>query len=193
MHTDSSPYICITSDTHAGASLDTYGEYLESRYREEFKAWRGAYRNPAKKHIGGKKLKNWDSGLRNRELLADGVVGEVIFPNTVPPFYERAFHVAPPPTPEAVRARAGSPARARTTAGSRSSAAEEPERRAGIGLIHLNDVDEAIERRAVDRGTRAARRRAAAAALAVRHPLAEEAERSALRPAVGRDPGLTTW
>ena len=29
--TDSSPYICITADTHAGASLDTYGTYLDPR------------------------------------------------------------------------------------------------------------------------------------------------------------------
>jgi hypothetical protein len=53
------PYICITSDTHAGASIDTYGEYLDPAYRENFAAWRGAYRNPSKKHIGSKKTKNW--------------------------------------------------------------------------------------------------------------------------------------
>jgi hypothetical protein len=33
--TDSSPYICITADTHAGASLDTYGGYLDPKYRDD--------------------------------------------------------------------------------------------------------------------------------------------------------------
>ena len=55
---ETSPYICITADTHAGASLDMYGGYLDAEYREPFKAWRGEYKNPHKKHIGGKKLKN---------------------------------------------------------------------------------------------------------------------------------------
>ena len=49
----SSPYVCITSDTHAGAAIDTYREYLEPRYRDDFDAWRGKYKNPHKKHIGG--------------------------------------------------------------------------------------------------------------------------------------------
>jgi len=140
---DSSPYICITSDTHAGASIDTYGEYLDPKYRKDFEDWRGAYRNPSKKHIGGKKTKNWDSAERLADLQGDGVVGEVIFPNTVPPFYAKAFHIAPPPRPEAYeRALAGTRAHNRWLA---EFCRESPERRAGIGLIHLNDVDDAIE------------------------------------------------
>ena len=97
------PYIVITADTHGGNSIDGYREYLDPEFRDEFDAWRGAYSNPAKKHIGGKKIKNWDSEVRRKDLTSDGVVGEVIFPNTVPPFYEKAFHVAPPPTPEQYR------------------------------------------------------------------------------------------
>jgi predicted TIM-barrel fold metal-dependent hydrolase len=141
--TNSSPYICITSDTHAGASLDTYGEYLEPKYRDEFRSWRGAYRNPSKKHIGGKKTKNWDSAERLADLQSDGVVGEVIFPNTVPPFYAKAFHIAPPARPEDYQhALAGTRAHNRWLA---EFCRESPERRAGIGLIHLNDIDDAIE------------------------------------------------
>jgi predicted TIM-barrel fold metal-dependent hydrolase len=124
--TDSSPYICITSDTHAGAAIDTYGEYLEPAYREDFAAWRGAYKNPHKKHIGSKKTKNWDSAERLADLSSDGVVGEVLFPNTVTPFYAKAFHIA----------------HNRWLA---DFCREAPERRAGIGLIHLNDLDDAIE------------------------------------------------
>ena len=73
----------------------------------------------------------------------DGVVAEVIFPNTVPPFYGKAFHVSPPPRPEQYRRwRAGTRAHNRWLA---DFCAEAPGVRAGIGLIHLNDVDDAIE------------------------------------------------
>jgi len=140
---DKSPYICITSDTHAGASIDTYGEYLDPRYGEDFREWRGRYRNPSKRHIGGKKTKNWDSAERLADLVRDGVVGEVIFPNTVPPFYAKAFHISPPVRPEEYEhALAGTRAHNRWLA---DFCREAPERRAGIGLIHLNDIDDAIE------------------------------------------------
>jgi predicted TIM-barrel fold metal-dependent hydrolase len=142
MQTDD-PYIVITADTHAGASVDAYRDYLDPSWRQLFDEWRGGYKNPAKKHIGGKKLKNWDSNLRRQELRADGVVGEVIFPNTVPPFYEKAFHVSPPATREQYeRYRAGTHAHNRWLA---EFCAEDPTSRAGIGLIHLNDIDDAIE------------------------------------------------
>jgi predicted TIM-barrel fold metal-dependent hydrolase len=141
--TESAPYVCITADTHAGASLDTYGTYLEPRYRDDFEAWRGRYRNPHKKHLGGKKTKNWDSAERLADLEADGVVGEVIFPNTVPPFYAKAFHISPPARPEEYEhALAGTRAHNRWLA---DFCREAPGRRAGIGLIHLNDIDDAIE------------------------------------------------
>jgi predicted TIM-barrel fold metal-dependent hydrolase len=139
----SQPYITITADTHAGASIDAYRDYLDPEYRDDFDAWRGQYKNPAKKHVGSKKTKNWDSNERRVDLQQDGVVGEVIFPNTVPPFYDKAFHISAPPTPERyARALAGTRAHNRWLA---EFCAEEPRRRAGIGLIHLNDLDDAIE------------------------------------------------
>jgi hypothetical protein len=94
------PYVTITGDTHAGASKDGYRDYLDPEFRDEFDAWRGEYRNPSQQHVGSKKNKNWDSALRMKELESDGVVAEVIFPNTVPPFYKTAFHVSPPPKPD---------------------------------------------------------------------------------------------
>lgn len=140
--TDPSPYVCITSDTHAGASIEGYGEYLEPKYRADFEAWRARYRNPSKKHIGGKKTKNWDSAERLADLARDGVVGEVIFPNTVPPFYAKAFHISAPVRPdEYEHALAGTRAHNRWLA---DFCREAPARRAGIGLIHLNDVDDAV-------------------------------------------------
>jgi predicted TIM-barrel fold metal-dependent hydrolase len=139
----SSPYICITGDTHAGAAIDAYREYLDPRHLPDFDAWRGRYRNPSKKHIGSKKTKNWDTAERLADLEADGVVGEVIFPNTVPPFYAKAYHISPPARPEEYEhALAGTRAHNRWLA---DFCREAPERRAGIGLIHLNDIDDAIE------------------------------------------------
>jgi predicted TIM-barrel fold metal-dependent hydrolase len=137
------PYVTITADTHAGANLATYREYLDPGLREEFDAWRGAYKNPSQSHIGKKKEKNWDTAQRMKDLEADGVCAEIIFPNTVPPFYSRAFHISGPPTPEQYRYwRAGIQAHNRWLA---EWCQEAPERRAGIGLIHLNDIDDAIE------------------------------------------------
>jgi predicted TIM-barrel fold metal-dependent hydrolase len=137
------PYVVITADTHAGAAVDVYREYLEPGLRDDFDAWRGSYKNPSKKHIGGKKTKNWDNEERFKDLEADGIVGEVVFPNTVPPFYPKAFHVERPPTAEQYpRWRAGIQAHNRWL---KDWCDEAPERRAGIGLIHLNDIDDAIE------------------------------------------------
>ncbi len=137
------PYVVITADTHAGAPIEVYREYLDPKYRSDFDAWRESYKNPSKKHVGSKKSKNWDSAERAEDLASDGVVGEVIFPNTVPPFYPKAFHVAPLPRPDQYEHwRAGVRAHNRWLA---DFCAEAPERRAGIGLIHLNDIDHAIE------------------------------------------------
>jgi predicted TIM-barrel fold metal-dependent hydrolase len=139
----SRPYVTISADTHAGAALESYRAYLDPGLRDDFDAWRAAYRNPSKKHLGGKKTKNWDTAERLADLEADGVAGEVVFPNTVPPFYDKAFHISRPPTPEQYpRWLAGIRAHNRWLA---DWCAEAPERRAGIGLIHLNDIDDAIE------------------------------------------------
>jgi len=143
MAQDERPYIVITADTHAGAAIDTYREYLDPSERADFDGWRSQYRNPSPKHVGGKKTKNWDSAERLADLQGDGVVGEVLFPNTVPPFYETAFHISPPPSPQQyLRYRAGTRAHNRWLA---DFCAEAPARRAGIGLIQLNDLDDAIE------------------------------------------------
>jgi predicted TIM-barrel fold metal-dependent hydrolase len=137
------PYVVITADTHAGAAVDAYRDYLDPKYRDRFDEWRGGYKNPSKKHIGGKKTKNWDNEERLADLEADGIVGEVVFPNTVPPFYPKAFHVERPPMPEQYELwLAGVRAHNRWL---KDWCDEAPERRAGIGLIHLNNIGDAIE------------------------------------------------
>ena len=137
------PYILITADTHAGGSHAQYREYLDAQYRDAFDEWRGGYKNPALEHYGSKKLRNWDLEIRTKDQNSQGVVGEVIFPNTVPPFFRKSIVTAQPPRPEDYeRALAGIRAHNRWL---KDFCAQDPVRRAGIGLILPNDLDEAIE------------------------------------------------
>ena len=137
------PYVLITADTHAGGSHAHYREYLEPKYRDAFDAWRGGYKNPALEHYGSKKLRNWDLEIRTRDQNSQGVVGEVVFPNTVPPFFRKSIVTAQPPRPEHYEhALAGIRAHNRWL---KDFCAEDPMRRAGIGLILPNDLDEAIK------------------------------------------------
>ena len=139
----SQPYLLITADTHAGGSHAQYREYLEPAWREKFDAWRGGYKNPAQEHYGTKKMKNWDLAIRSEDQNSQGVVGEVVFPNTVPPFFRKSIVTAQPPKPEDYeRCLAGIRAHNRWLA---DFCAEDPVRRAGVGLILPNDLDEAIK------------------------------------------------
>ena len=135
-------YTVITADSHAGGSHAAYREYLDPRYVEEFDAWRSRYRNPFKDLGDQRRFRNWDSGMRNSQQEADGVVGEVIFPNTVPPFFPSFVLFAGPPEPEDYEHRlAGIRAHNRWLV---DFCNEYPERRAGIGQIFINDIDDAI-------------------------------------------------
>jgi len=138
----STPYTVITSDSHAGASIAAYREYLDARHQQLFDAWRGSYRNPQKKHIGSKKHKNWDATERLGDMDQEGVAGEVLFPNTVPPFFKTSVLICGnPPAKEYPLRLAGIRAHNRWLVDFQN---EHPERRAGIGLVYLNDIDEAI-------------------------------------------------
>ena len=110
---------------------------------------------------------------RIAELEADGVVAEVLFPNTIPPFFPSGNLVAPQPSAEEYEQRwAGLKAHNRWMV---DFCQEAPGRRAGIAQIMLNDVDDAVGeiRWAKDAGLTggillpgvAARRAGAAAAL----------------------------
>ena len=136
-------YTLISADCHAGGSHEQYREYLESKYHEDFDAWRGSYRSPWRDLEDRRlRLRNWDNELRNSELLAQGVVGEVIFPNTVPPFFPSTSLLSAPPGPDDyVHRLAGIRAHNRWLA---DWCADFPERRAGVGQIFINDVDDAI-------------------------------------------------
>ena len=137
------PYIVISADTHAGASVNGYRDYLDAKHQKLFDEWRGGYKNPQKKHIGSKKHKNWDDAERMGDMRADGVVGEIVFPNTVPPFFKTSVLICGNPQPEDYPLRLeGIRAHNRWLA---DWCKEFPEQRAGIGLVYLNDIDEAIK------------------------------------------------
>ena len=140
---DSSPYAIITADSHAGASISTYREYLDAKHQAIFDEWRGSYKNPQRKHIGSKKHKNWDASERIADMDGEGIAGEVIFPNTVPPFFRTSVLICGnPPAEEYALRLEGIRAHNRWLV---DFCAEHPERRAGIGLVYLNDIDDAIE------------------------------------------------
>ena len=135
-------YTVISADCHAGADLLDYRPFLEARYHDAFDDWAASFVSPYGDLVQPDANRNWDSTRRMRELEADGVVGEVVFPNTIPPFYPRGSLVAVAPSPDDFELRlAGLRAHNRWLA---DWCAEFPGRRAGIGQILLNDVDEAV-------------------------------------------------
>jgi predicted TIM-barrel fold metal-dependent hydrolase len=134
-------YTVISADGHAGASVPTYREYLASKWHDDFDAWAGGYENPFEDLAGSSAYRNWDSARRVAELEADGIVAEVLFPNTIPPFFPSGALVTPLPTQSEYAHRwAGLQAHNRWLA---DFCAEAPNRRAGIAQILLNDVDDA--------------------------------------------------
>ena len=151
-------YLLITSDTHAGSSPEGYGPYLESRWQADFQEWlkQSEMLARATREVMGDRsigvdgdpdvfgYRNWDSERRLRETEADGVVAEVVFPNTSPPF-------APSMMSEFGEAGLGSD-HPRRWAGIQAHnrwladfCKEAPGRRAGVAQIFLPYVEESVE------------------------------------------------
>ena len=135
-------YVVISSDCHAGASHAEYRKYLDAEWRQEFDEWRAAYSNPFRDLQGDGRTRNWDGSRRIADQNAEGVVAEVLFPNTVPPFFPTGSVIAPRPRPRSIRR--ASPAFAAHNRWLADFCAEAPQRRAGQTQIFLNDVDDAI-------------------------------------------------
>jgi predicted TIM-barrel fold metal-dependent hydrolase len=139
-------YVVISADCHAGASMDTYREYLVPSLRAEYDAWRATFAVPFEdlRDTGSEEYRrNFDSTVRQRDLEADGIVAEVVFPNTIPPFFSSfPFLGGDPGTVEAYRRQwAGLQAHNRWLV---DFCAELPGRRAGVAQILLRDVDAAL-------------------------------------------------
>jgi predicted TIM-barrel fold metal-dependent hydrolase len=139
-------YVVISSDCHAGASIPMYAEYLEARYRDDFVTWEAAFENPYQDLLDTESpdyVRNFDSRVRQSQLESDGIVGEVIYPNTIPPFFPSGTLTLPDPTPEQYELRwAGIRAHNRWLA---DFCNELPGRRAGVAQLLLNDVDDALD------------------------------------------------
>ncbi|MEE9415037.1 MAG: amidohydrolase family protein [Acidimicrobiales bacterium] len=143
MNTTADPYTIISSDCHAGGRMVMYQEYLEDEWQDEFAEWRGAYKNPFRDLQDDGRSRNWDDDRRISEMAADGVVAEITFPNTVPPFFPTGQLISYPPRGgrDLERRQAGLRAHNRWMI---DWVAEYPAQRAGLAQLFLNDVDDAV-------------------------------------------------
>ena len=148
------PYALISTDGHAGADLQGYRPYLEKRWHEEFDAWAATFSDPWGEVDPDSDYKagvssfmspiSWDSDLRLELLGAQGIVAEVLFPNTAQPFYPTGALTAPVPrtTAEFERRWAGVQAHNRWL---RDFCDQAPGQRIGLAQLFFNSIDAAIE------------------------------------------------
>lgn len=141
--TEHDHYVVISSDGHAGAELRDYRPYLETRYLDRFDEWADNFVHPWEDLRLDTAYRNWDSAVRLRELEDDGVVAEVLYPNTIPPFFPSGNLLLRPPANQAEYELrwAGLRAHNRWMA---DFANDTPGRRAGMAQILLNDLDDAV-------------------------------------------------
>ncbi len=151
-------YLLITSDTHAGPEPRMYQPYLEKKWLDDFKGWVDQcdeMKKVMRKVMGPRSIgvdgdpdvdgpRNYDSTRRLAETEADGVVAEVIFTNTAPPFAPRLFIEFGEPGigDDHERRWAGLQAHNRWLA---EFCAEAPGRRAGICQIFLPNIEGSVE------------------------------------------------
>ena len=134
-------YIVISADGHAGGDIGDYRPYLEKKWLDDFDAWAAEYENPHEDLQGDLGPRNWDSARRQRDLEADGQAAEIIYPNTIPPFYPKSSLTAQPPSltkADAERRWAGLQAHNRWLV---DFCNDVPGRRAGVVQINLYDPE----------------------------------------------------
>ncbi|HUC04744.1 MAG TPA: amidohydrolase family protein [Acidimicrobiales bacterium] len=142
METAAPRYSVISADGHAGGDVGDYRAYLAGRWHDEFDAWAATYVNPYADLIAPIAYRSWDSARRLEETESNGIVAEVLFPNTVPPFFAESNLVALPPAPGDYERRwAGVQAHNRWLA---DFCAATPGRRAGVVQVFANDMDDAV-------------------------------------------------
>jgi predicted TIM-barrel fold metal-dependent hydrolase len=142
---DHDRYVVISADCHGGGNITGYRPYLASRWHDDFDAWAASYEILDEDMKGPDGDRNWDSDRRLKELETDGIVAEVIYPNTVPPFFPKASLADQPPAANLGDQNmrwAGLQAHNRWLADFCSQA---PGRRAGIAQIMLHDIPAAVE------------------------------------------------
>ena len=137
-------YTIISADSHAGGNMAAYEEYLPAEWRAAYDEWRGGYKNPYRDLQDDGRTRNWDNERRVSEQYADGVVAEITFPNTVPPFYPTGALLArsPKDSEDFRRRKAGLECHNRWLA---DWCGEYPDQRRGLPQIFLEDLDDAIK------------------------------------------------
>ena len=136
-------YTIISADGHAGADIPGYKQYLEARFHDDFEAWAATFVNPFTDLEDPSRVRNWDNEVRQAELEADWQAAEIIFPNTVPPFFPTGQLVVRPPASglEHEQRQAGLTAHNRWLA---EWCADLPGRRVGLAQIFPNDIAAAV-------------------------------------------------
>jgi predicted TIM-barrel fold metal-dependent hydrolase len=134
--------LLVSADCHAGNTVDGYRDYLASKWHDEFDAWRAQFVNPFADLDEVYADRNWDSAKRLGHMDDDGIAAEVLYPNTVPPFYPSNGIVAGPPNAEEYERRwAGLQAHNRWLV---DFCNDVPGRRAGITQVLFNDPADAV-------------------------------------------------
>src|SRR3984957_6250024 len=167
-------YMVISADCHAGLPNEQYREWLDPEYREMFDQQLAA-REAMEAELVERGLRNeefaaeweeenaeglrggWDASRRDQELDADGVVGEVIFPDA-----DAVTGGASAPFGAGLAASADVPVNL-LMAGARAHnrwlaelCNQSPHRRAGVAIVPIFDVEAAVTeiRRARESGLR---------------------------------------
>jgi predicted TIM-barrel fold metal-dependent hydrolase len=155
-------YLVISSDCHAGLPPERYRDYVDPQYREIFDMAlpiqiaetkrmsekflvadiNAAWRRGRERELSGA----WDHAARLEVLDADGIAGEVIFPDGITELNMPPFGAALSLPTEGINPElqwAGARAHNRWLA---EFCAQAPERRAGVAIAPiLWDVDEAVK------------------------------------------------
>ena len=169
-------YMVISADCHAGLPSEQYREWLDPEFRDAFDQSLAA-RAAMEAELAERGLRNeefaeeweqenaeglrggWDAGRRDQELDADGIVGEVIFPDAdavtggaSAPFGAGLAATADVPIDLLM---AGAKAHNRWLA---ELCNESPHRRAGVAIVPIFDVEAAVAeiRRVRESGLRGA-------------------------------------
>ena len=137
-------YLIVSADSHCGGTLDEYRAYLPSSLHDEFDAWRDSHVDPWARLPSKGSPGKWGGDQRMSEMDADGVSAEVLFPNTVPPFFpSRHLYVNMPATKDEYTHRfAGAQAHNRWLA---DFCDEAPARRGGLAQVFLNVPQDTVD------------------------------------------------
>ena len=150
--------VIISADCHAGAQPETYRDYLPAKFHDAYEEWWKAFeaemeerkgtvfdqdaqdeRDTNKMVLAGGIEGEWNPDTRLRELEADGIAGEVIFPQMAP-FGAGLMQYRTPVDPE--QNLEGMRAYNRWLADLCNA---NPGRHAGIALITIEDLDLAVK------------------------------------------------